>query len=813
MRRIALALTALLCWIGGFHILFGEPSTAADWRLYLDSGGWRTVRGEVTSRTVSRLREFSPPPEYRFVVHYRYEVEGASYSSDRYYIDGTSLRVMQPDIPKYTAAFRDGTSILIDYRRESPGFSVIDRRATRSMTARAIGGLIGILLGAFLLFAAVRASSPSRPSIVVDPQMGSKETGPGTFLVPTLAEEQRIAIAKSIEREAATNPRLFRLRLFGLGLLGHAVVAGFVLTCVVACALVDFLCFAAKTYCFILHATVIFGVALFVVVRALCFRLPATEGVLLSKSDWPDLHEEVERLRRAVGAPRIHRIYALRVFNARASQTPRLGPFGFYSNEVALGLPLLFGLSRDEFCAVLAHELGHISARHSRFGRRVYRTRLTWLRLASQLSRQRTFGWRLFVPFYRWFAVRYALRALVIARQFERCADEAAYAVVGGRIGVDALVRTALQAHRLDDEFWPTLDVTAKRTENPPSDVFDAMRQFLARPFDLASASKTLGELLETTPTPDDTHPALRDRVEAAAAEPRVPPPFERSAAIEILGDRVEKLIKVFNAEWCEAISQSWRERAAAYGKQKEQLDLLEQKGDARTIDESLERALLLESTEGVRSSLPVLRTLVEERPDHAVAHFELARTAFECGEPDAERLLEDVTNRHRNFALLTCPLLVRSCRRRGDSKAADAWGRRLRDESIEDELANAERLRITGGSGRNLFVPHDLSADTIARIQNELSRFPEIAKAFVMKRLLTHRPEREQYVFALATKPGFANILRSTRRNRDHALLALVARQAQLPESILVVLNSIPAQIHKELLAIAKTPFFERVT
>jgi len=38
-------------------------------------------------------------------------------------------------------------------------------------------------------------------------------------------------------------------------------------------------------------------------------------------------------------------------------------------------------LTKDQFLAVIAHELGHLSGHHSRFNAWIYRVRITWWRI------------------------------------------------------------------------------------------------------------------------------------------------------------------------------------------------------------------------------------------------------------------------------------------------------------------------------------------------------------------------------------------------------------------------------------------------
>lgn len=58
-------------------------------------------------------------------------------------------------------------------------------------------------------------------------------------------------------------------------------------------------------------------------------------------------------------------------------QHARLGVLGWHVNYLILGLPLMQAVSPEQFRAIVAHELGHLSRNHSRFAGWIYRVRLT----------------------------------------------------------------------------------------------------------------------------------------------------------------------------------------------------------------------------------------------------------------------------------------------------------------------------------------------------------------------------------------------------------------------------------------------------
>src|SRR5260370_20353292 len=136
----------------------------------------------------------------------------------------------------------------------------------------------------------------------------------------------------------------------------------------------------------------VFGFTLVVMGRMFWVGFVTPSAVPLRARDAPGLIALVQMLTTRLRTPRLHRILVTTADNVGIGQRPRLGPFGWYRNSLALGLPVLQALSPDEFPAVLAHELGHLSRQHGRFGSWIFRIRVLWQRLAARPPGDRQSG-------------------------------------------------------------------------------------------------------------------------------------------------------------------------------------------------------------------------------------------------------------------------------------------------------------------------------------------------------------------------------------------------------------------------------------
>src|SRR5207249_200161 len=106
-------------------------------------------------------------------------------------------------------------------------------------------------------------------------------------------------------------------------------------------------------------------------------------------------------------------------FNAAAAQRPRLGIFGWQENYLLLGLPLMLALTPGQFRSVVAHELGHLSGNHGKFGGWIYRINRTWEQLVERMTQSRSWVSGIFTKFFGWYMPFFEAYSFVLRRQQE----------------------------------------------------------------------------------------------------------------------------------------------------------------------------------------------------------------------------------------------------------------------------------------------------------------------------------------------------------------------------------------------------------
>jgi Zn-dependent protease with chaperone function len=440
------------------------------------------------------------------------------------------------------------------------------------------------------------------------------------------------------ERELEQTPGRYRLRLAALALLGYAVlVASLLLTLgVVVALLIRALIAPASVDPQIVIPLVMLGAVGAVILRALWMRWGEPPGHLLQPGEAPALQAEVERIRRHVGADRLHGIVIDGDLNAAAAHVPHgIGPWG-QRQYLVLGLPLLQALGRQELAAVIAHEFGHFHGGHEGFARWIYGLRIRWYRLrdgmlGSGMSLGLLFGW-----FFRWYAPYFDGYSFVLARRHEYAADAMGADVAGNEAMGRALIRVGLASDWLEHGFWPDVRTSSLHQAHPPVQVHARMAEGLRA---LGSRHAVAPPwLLARTPDPHDTHPTLVQRLQALGLSPDLALDGEGHSPVAdaLLGDAlVQSLEQRFSREWQVAAQDHWQQCYRDAEQARRRLAELEA-SSALSATEAVEFAVLVEDHRPNRDALPLLRDALARSPSHATGHCRLGAMLLKRGEDEA---------------------------------------------------------------------------------------------------------------------------------------------------------------------------------
>jgi len=599
------------------------------------------------------------------------------------------------------------------------------------------------------------------------------------------------ALVQQLERRAAARPVAYKARVAAFAALGYGYVLGMLGLLVLVAAGLVLGAVVAKNL-LIVKVLIPLLVVIGAVLKALWVKVPPPQGLVLNPRQAPSLFQLAQNTRRELHAPRIHTILATPDLNAAIVQVPQLGPFAWYRNYLLIGLPLLQAVSPEEWQAILAHEMGHLSGSHGRFSSWIYRLRMTWARLLETLEARRSVtGKFLFGDFVEWYAPLFNAYTFVLARAHEYEADAAAAEIVGAETVRRALTRSEVVT-QMFNEFMATLSRGAVDAPYPPRDVHRRLRDALRAAPPAAEAATWISQAWRRPTDYADTHPALADRLRAlgwrpddAGASPPPPPPVEGPSAAQVYFGGAEAQIELeFDQMWVRAALGPWQERHAFLKCARARLaDLDAQSDDPVTPAVEWERIRLCSELGDEPRAAALARTLLVLQPDHAGALLWVGRAALQGGDEVGIASIEDAMGRDPESILPGCELLFDYFMSRGELERAEHYRQMAGERQGVLARAEAERSRITVDA---LLEPHDFTAEQVAALRQDLRRFPDVEKAYLAWRVVRLAPETPCYVLGIVPR---RRMLRSQTSKASIELRNAIAAQARSSGEVYVYL------------------------
>lgn len=428
-----------------------------------------------------------------------------------------------------------------------------------------------------------------------------------------------------------------RRRLVLLAAAGHGYVAllvSILLGATAACAWG-----IADGHPLLIKIAVPLGLLVIAIGRSLAVRAEPPAGVPVDSSDAPRLLELVRQTSARIPGSRVDHVVVDDAVNAAVTQLPRLGPIFGATSYLVVGLPLLQAMSREEVQAVVAHELGHLSRSHGRFGAWVWRTRSRWAQLLQSMEQRESAAVVVLRPFFGWLVPRFDRAALAVSRAHEFEADAAAASIVGAEATADALV-ASVTAARAATDYWEKAWCRSRDEPKPDRTIPLGAGPTLVSSRRAAASDVWIDEALDAVSDEHDSHPTLRERLVALGQEPaavvsrRVDP--RRAAADDLLGDLHPRLQARFADEWLRLAQTPWEEEHARVRRERGLVESLEQRPvDALSPRDVKELARLSEEHRPERA-VELWERVATLSPTDAEAVFTHGRLLAEAGDPEA---------------------------------------------------------------------------------------------------------------------------------------------------------------------------------
>ena len=572
------------------------------------------------------------------------------------------------------------------------------------------------------------------------------------------------AYVQRLEAHARRSPGGYRLRAVLFGALGYVYVFGVLVLSAIATVGAVVLLVTLHAGALVLKILIPAAAFLGAVGKSLWVHFDRPPGEPVTRPSAPRLFDAIDEIAAAVRAPRVHRVYLDDRVNAAVVQTPRLGIFGFPRNDLYLGLPLLHAVTEPEARAILAHELGHLSAEHGRSSAWVYRIRQTWSRIEHELSGSRgRRGLVLFEPFFRWYAPRFNAYSFVLARAHEFVADREAAQVAGAEATASGLARLAVASTLEAQAFWTETWTRSREEPEPPRDAFETLAAQLATATSREEAPAWLQAELDRDTDTTDTHPCLRDRLAALGVDadperllPRTP--AVPSAAEALLGDARNRYLAALSRRWADEADREWTVKHREFAGASARLQALTAKAEAEGAladGEVAELAWRTLDVHGRDAALPRFREAVERDPANAETRLALGQLLLGAGEEEGLGHVTAAMDGHRPYVPAACQAAFSYLLERGREQEANGFRARFIAFQAEQKTANLERSTAALAKG-DTFAPHGLDARALHDVRMAVARQERVARAYLVRKQCRTLPERPLYVLALVLKTRF---------------------------------------------------------
>lgn len=605
-----------------------------------------------------------------------------------------------------------------------------------------------------------------------------------------MTAEQFEELVAHLEAKAQRDPKGYRLRVLGLAILGYAYLV-FILTTLLV--LFGLLVWYVKDHG-LNYGTIKIGIALgaliLVMLASLWVSFPPFTGITLTRENVPKLFAMLDELCTKLDAPRFHTVLLNDDFNAAVGQRPRLGILGWYRSYLLVGMPYMQATSPQQFRAVMAHELGHLSGNHGKFGSWIYRQRRTWGQVLENFSDDGGFFDAIFQRFFRWYAPYFFGYTFVLARANEYEADRVSVEAAGKEAAGDALIVAHLQSRNLKN-YWKEVYEAVDRQREPPANAFTEMSKALRKTPEESALVSWMDRALSIKTDLADTHPSLTDRLKAMGyvtegvdpltLVPEIPP---QTAAEFYFGDALSHYLERLDTEWQAGIAPAWQQRYEyAQEAQKKLAELDAKAQDERLTDEELyEQTTLATEFRGESAALLLWKELNQRLPDSTPAKYGYGRSLLATKDAAGIALIEQVMDLEPESVEPGTETIYEFLSENATLAEADAYRKEARKRFEVLEEGAKERKTV---KPKDELLPHELSAEEAQALAAQLMQNPEVKAAYLVRKKVEHYSNKPMYVLGVVEKFEWYQFRSDTRTAK---LVETLTQSLEFPHFLHVV-------------------------
>jgi tetratricopeptide (TPR) repeat protein len=168
------------------------------------------------------------------------------------------------------------------------------------------------------------------------------------------------------------------------------------------------------------------------------------------------------------------------------------------------------------------------------------------------------------------------------------------------------------------------------------------------------------------------------------------------------------------------------------------------------TVEEAWKRAYLTWKFQGNEAAIPLFQEVLTQNSQHSLANFQLGQILLEKYDTGGISRLETAIELDPALVIPGCELLYDFYKQLGQLEEAEAYLQRVQQHSQAWKKAQQERSRV---SDKERFEPHNLPEREVKQIAQQLSGFPEVGEAYLVRKVVKFFPEKPFYVLGISRR------------------------------------------------------------
>jgi hypothetical protein len=402
-------------------------------------------------------------------------------------------------------------------------------------------------------------------------------------------------------------------------------------------------------------------------------------------------------------------------------------------------------MSPEQARSVIAHELGHLSGKHSRFSGWIYRVRISWQRIMASMETQSNFGASLLRYFFNWYTPTFAAYSFALARANEYAADAIAAQLTSNSDVAHALVNSQVMNQLVAQYYWRPFIKQAEQFPEPQGPPYTQLSLFFQQHvFDRSAVEEQLQKALAVDTGHFDTHPALKDRLAAIQCSAMPPAPVALSAARHWFGSGLPNVIGYFDQHWLRHNSDNWRERYQHFVEGRKKLAELEKNPVSELSSEELwQLAALTEEIFPEQDCLKLFELYQSKYPEDGKADFVIGRLLLAKNDENGVGYMREAMSKQQGLKLNACEWLIHFYQGKNDRQSADYWLEQAESQITINNEAKKERESISIDD--EFLIPEDVAIRT--SLAEQIRPVKGIKQAWLAEKKMKYYPESKAYV------------------------------------------------------------------